>query len=108
MSYWIYLQDANGANVAVDRFTDGGTYPLGGETEAVLNVTYNYTAHFNFRSLNQQRAADTIPALEQAVHKLGINRDDDYWKPTEGNVGYTLNRLLSWAKLYPTGIWIVH
>jgi hypothetical protein len=29
---------------------------------------------------------------------LGVECDDDYWKPTPGNAGYALSVLLSWAK----------
>ena len=47
----------------------------------------------------------TIEKLEFAVDLLGTERDEDYWKPTFGNAGYTLSRLLEWAKKHPDSVW---
>ena len=89
----------------VDHFTDGGTHPLGGSCEADLNVTYNYAPHFDFKSLNDRQAGDTIPDLEAALERLGDKPDDDYWAATPGNAGRAVAILLGWAKRHPTGIW---
>ena len=48
MSWWVNLVDKNTGNyLPVARFTEGGTYTLGGETHATLNVTYNYAKFFH-------------------------------------------------------------
>ena len=98
--------------VEVPRHEDGGTYALGGTTEADLNVTYNYSKHYyrvlglpeGFRSLNNMTAAEALPYLEKGVAELGTERSSDYWEPTEGNAGYALSILLGWAKLYPKAV----
>lgn len=110
MSYWIYLKDGgeDGATLPVESHEEGGTYCLGGTPEAMINVTYNYAKHFTFRDLHLKKAKETEPALAAAVEKLGTKQDDDYWKPTEGNVGYCCKILLDWAKQHPEGVWVVH
>ena len=105
MSYWVYLGKRK--PVTVDKFEEGGTYCLGGQTEAELNVTYNYSKHFPFRSLHEMYARDTINGIKDAIERLGTKRDNDYWNPTEGNVGYTLSILLQWAKQHPNAKWRV-
>lgn len=124
MSWWISLHthpvqedgsivDADGNDVSADdmpevpHFTDGGTYVLGGTTEADLNVTYNYGKHFGFRALHRQQARDTIVLLARTVGALGMERSDDYWDDTEGNVGYCCSVLLMWALLHPDCYWRV-
>ena len=107
MSWDISLCDENGC-VEVERFTEGGTYAIGGSTDADLNVTYNYGKHFDFRDeLHGKKAADVIPLLEAKVAELGTERDRDYWNPTPGNVGYTLALLLRWAQQYPDAVFDV-
>jgi hypothetical protein len=131
MSYDIYLKDPVTKDVI--QFDEphhmrGGTYCLGGTTEAHLNVTYNYGEHYrrvfgdsevqlsNFdtvfgggetgiRKLYGMSGADSIPILKEAISKLGDDVDDDYWKPTEGNAKRALLQLLSLAKMRPDGIW---
>lgn len=83
----------------------GGTYTLGGTTECHLNVTYNYGKYFGFRSLYGKSGAESIPILEDVISKLGDETDEDYWKPTEGNVKAALIQLLTLAKMRPDGIW---
>ncbi len=112
MSYWVYLKDDNGS-VDVEQFTDGGTYAVGGETVAELNVTYNYNSvygllGFNLRELNGKTAAETESTLDMLVKKLGTANDSkDYWAPTPGNAGKALNRLLEWARQHPKAVWRV-
>lgn len=102
--------------VQVERFQDGGTYAVGGSTEASLNITYNYSPFYynhldkenGLRFLNGKRAGDVIKALEYAVSALGTTRDNDYWASTPGNAGAALAVLLSWARQYPDAIFSVH
>ena len=104
MSYDISLGEPP---VRVSRFTEGGTYVIGGSDYATLNVTYNYSNHFRdyfeggIWDINGIRASKVIPLLAKAVEALGTERDDDYWKSTEGNAGYALSILLLWARQHP-------
>ncbi len=108
MSWWVSLNDpATSSLVTVERFTDGGTYAIGGSTEADLNVTYNYGRHFDFNALDGKKAADTIPVLEEAVQRLGTEQDADYWNPTPGNTGHACAILLAWARQHPDAVWRV-
>jgi hypothetical protein len=107
MSYWIALEDENGP-VQVESFEDGGTYVVGGSTEADLNVTYNYARHFPFRDLHGQKARDTGELLLAAVQRLGTECDPDYWAPTEGNTGHACSILLAWAEQHPDATWRVN
>ena len=107
MSYDVRLKDADGNTVKVDNHEEGGTYALGGTPEAELNVTYNYSKVLNELwgegtvFLDGKRADRVTKLLRDTVTVLGTERDDDYWKPTEGNVGYALSILLRWAEQYP-------
>jgi hypothetical protein len=106
----------------------GGTYAIGGTTEAHLNVTYNYAKHFRrvfgdenvelsawdkmfgggatgIRKLYGMTGADSIPILEKAIAQLGDDVDEDYWEPTEGNAKRALSQLLALAKMRPDGVW---
>ena len=93
----------------------GGTYQVGGDIHARLNVTFNYHKHFaralntaeGLRSLNGVSAAESIPLLKQAAGSLLDNVDPDYWAATEGNVKAVLLQLLSLARMRPDGIWEV-
>lgn len=107
MSYYVCLKK-HGETVQVKKHADGGTYVVGGTTDAELNVTYNYSRHFRVLDLDGVTAYDTIPLLKILVEKFGTERDDDYWKPTEGNVGYMLSILLKWASKYPDAVWEVN
>lgn len=113
MSYWVYLLGDHGEGLPVERFVDGGTYPVGGETVSELNVTYNYSRQyaplgFSLKDLDGQRASDTELVLAALVEKLGTADDsNDYWAATPGNAGKALNRLLLWARRHPHGVWRV-
>ena len=108
MSWWVYLNEDD-ALVKVESRSDGGTYIVGGTDQAELNITYNYSPlyhkHFNEKDglswLEGRTAKECIPTLEKAVSSLGVERDNDYWKATEGNAGYALSILLEWAKANP-------
>lgn len=115
MSYWISLyekkpdENGEGGKIAtVDRFQEGGTQPVGGTNEAEINVTYNYSKHFDYRSLHNLRAEDTILKLKKAVQELSTIRDVDYWADTPGNAGYACSILLAWAKANPDAWWNVN
>lgn len=108
MSWWISLHHPETDEIPeVARFAEGGTQILGGNTEAGLNVTYNYGKHFDFGALNLRTASETIEELQSAVNRFGLITDPDYWKPIEGNIGHACNILLSWARQFPTYIWKV-
>jgi hypothetical protein len=90
----------------------GGTYCLGGTAEAWLNITYNYYKIFyekmgkkGIRTIYGMSGVDSIPILQKAIDQLKDDVDEDYWKPTEGNVKRSLIQLLTLAKLRPDGIW---
>lgn len=111
MSYDIYLM--KGDEVAqIERHEEGGTYLIGGNTDAHLNVTYNYAGYYyehldadkGIRWLYGKQAKDTVERLEKAIETLGIKRIGDYWEPSSGNAGYALSILLKWAKLHPDAI----
>ena len=110
MSWWVYLKNKRGKLVEVERFVEGGTYALGGETEASLNITYNYSSLYRkylhqeqgLRYLDGRQGFEVIPVLAQAVKALGVERSRDYWEVTEGNAGYALSILLKWAKKHPS------
>lgn len=117
MSYWVYLGDEKGDTVKVSRHAEGGTYALGGTDKAELNVTYNYGQFYRsylcgdeesgLKWLNGKKAKDTTSKLETAIAALGVEQDEDYWKPTPGNAGYALSILLAWAKEYPEAVFTV-
>jgi hypothetical protein len=115
MSYDIKLQDqVTKATLELDvpHHMRGGTYALGGTTEAHLNVTYNYGKHYyrvmgenGIRTIYGITGADSIPVLTRAIEQLGDDVDDDYWKDTEGNAKRALLQLLALAKMRPDGVW---
>lgn len=88
---------------------EGGTYAMGGTADADLNVTYNYSQvyailDFHPSELNDKRAGDCIPRLEEIVAKLGTRQYSDYWAPTPGNAGHAMNVVLGWCKQNPDAI----
>ena len=93
----------------------GGTYQVGGDSHARLNVTFNYHPHFarafntaeGLRSLNGMLAAESIPLIRNAMGRLLDNVLDDYWTPTDGNAKAVLFQLLALAQMRPDGIWEV-
>ena len=98
MSWWISLQDKDGKNIDTDEVrSEGGTYRLGGQSEAELNVTYNYSQHFDFKKLDGLSAVEAEKILLDAIGRLGNDADEDYWKPTEGNAKRAIQALLDFA-----------
>ena len=111
----------------------GGTYEMGGTTEAHLNVTYNYAKHYyprfpvrkvkrqlvadrggweigeelgGIRSIYGMTGAESIPFLQAVIEKLGDDVADDYWEATEGNAKRALSQLLALAQMRPDGVWM--
>lgn len=114
MSYDIDLNDpVTGKIIELDEPHQmrGGTYAIGGTTEASLNITYNYSKHFyriiegGIRAIYGKSGAETIPILENAISQLDDNVSNDYWEATEGNAKRALTQLLALAKMRPDGIW---
>ncbi len=114
MSYDIYLTDPvtkETINLPDKHLLTGGTYVLGGTTEAWLNITYNYAKHYTtlgekgIRTIYGMTGADSIPLLEKTIALLKNDVHQDYWEPTEGNAKRALLRLIALAKLRPDGIW---
>ena len=90
----------------------GGTYAIGGTTEAWLNVTYNYARHFHrvlgpdgIRSIYGLTGEESIPILERAAGELADDVSPDYWAATEGNARRALLDLVALARLAPHGVW---
>lgn len=106
---WDVSLKRHGLPVSVERHEEGGTYRVGGTTEAVLNVTYNYSRQYRplngDRSLQEwlggRRASECADDLRSAVAELGTERSDNYWDATPGNAGYALSILLRWAEDNP-------
>ena len=115
MSYDIDLLEPVTKEVIILDFTHqirGGTYCVGGNNEAHLNITYNYAKHFyatlgenGIRTIYGMTGAESIPLLKNAVEQLSDEVDPDYWKATEGNAKKSLLGLLSLAQLRPDGMW---
>lgn len=112
----------------------GGTYAVGGTSEAWLNITYNYSRWYykegvfpdnredyrGIRSIYGLSGADSIPILENAIKTLE-NMDEDlteeeirryeehdikgYWLPTRENAIKPLYQLLAMAKMRPDAEW---
>lgn len=112
MSYDVSLCDREG-NVlpSPESFTDGGTYAISGSDECALNITYNYVEVFGVlvRNLHGEQAESTLPRLEEFVAQWPAAKPyiRDYWAPTPGNAKKAIERLISFAKAHPEGIWRV-
>lgn len=113
MSHNIRLVQSDGSTAQVVPHTEGGTYVLGGTTDAEMTVTYNYSPFYydtldddlGLRWLNGKQAGDTINRMLAAIGMLGCTRDKDYWARTPGNAGYALSILVKWADEYPDAHW---
>ena len=133
MSYDIRLTDpVTGETLQLDapHHMRGGTYEVGGTTDAHLNITYNYATHYyrvfqpatlrpgvdqhhanedgavgGIRSIYGLTGAESIPVLQSAIDQLGDDIHHVYWEPTEGNAKRALAQLLALAKMRPDGVW---
>lgn len=115
MSYDICLKDPNTDEVIhfdKPHHIKGGTYAIGGTTEAWLNITYNYGEHFRnhidaeegIRWIYGKTGEEVLPKLRAAVETLGTEAYSDYWKSTPGNAGIALLGLIAFAETRPDGI----
>ena len=137
MSYDISLKDpVTKETIQFDdpHFMTGGTYALGGTTEAWLNITYNYAKWYykdgvfpdngedasGIRSIYGLSGADSIPVLQHAISTLESMDEDlseeeikkheahgasGYWLPTRQNAIKPLYQLLAMAKMRADGVW---
>lgn len=115
MSYDIRLTDKNGDTIVMDKPHHYlmGNMPIGGEIEASMNITYNYSEFFykvideekGIRWLYGKKAKDTIGRLESAIDKLGDDKTDNYWDATEGNAKLSIKALFELATMFPDGVW---
>ena len=115
MSYDIYLNDPvtkEKIQLESPHRMRGGTYPFGGDLEAHVNMTYNYSAiierflgYNGIRSIYGLSGADSLPPLRGAVAKLKDDVSTNYWEATEGNVKRSLMQLIALAEMHPDGIW---
>jgi len=90
----------------------GGTFAVGGTTEAHLNVTYNYSPHYKrtlgekgIRTIYGITGAQSIPILHTAAAMLADDVAKNYWTPTEGNAKRALLQLAALAEMRPDGVW---
>lgn len=137
MSYDISLRDSiRKETIHFDTLHQmrGGTYAVGGTSEAWLNITYNYSRWYykegvfpdngedyrGIRSIYGLSGADSIPILENAIKALE-DMDEDlteeeirnyeehdikgYWLPTRENAIKPLYQLLAMAKMRPDAEW---
>lgn len=137
MSYDISLRDpTRKETIHYDTLHQmrGGTYAVGGTSEAWLNITYNYSRWYykegvfpdngedyrGIRSIYGLSGADSIPILENAIKALE-DMDEDlteeeirnyeehdikgYWLPTRENAIKPLYQLLAMAKMRPDAEW---
>ena len=115
MSYDITLNDpVSKETIQLDspHQMKGGTYAMGGTTEAWLNITYNYGEIFRYtmgekgiRTIYGMTGGESIAVLEKAIRQLSDDVNDDYWEATEGNAKRSLIKLLALARLRPDGVW---
>lgn len=91
----------------------GGTFAIGGTTDASLNITYNYAKFYynvldedlGIRVLYGKTGAQSIPILQKGIAALGDDVDENYWKDTEGNAKAALIQVLALAEMRPDGVW---
>jgi len=112
MGYSIKLVGEDGEIVSVSRHQEGSNFVMNGTTDAIIDITYNYSLYFReeidhiigIRWLYGKHSYECVDVLEAAVEKLGTKRDVDYWILTPGNAGHVLYILLKWAKQHPNAV----
>lgn len=95
----------------------GGTFVVGGTSEAWLDVTYNYSKFYKKAFDNEKgikiieglSGAESIPILKTAIANLGdVKPTKDYWEGNEGNAKIPLRQLLAFAQMRPDGVWEIY
>ena len=134
MSYDICLVDPvtrETLELPEPHFMRGGTYPVGGDTRAHLNITYDYGRYFHLvfeelpaphplapewlhaqgepvtgiRTLYGLTGVESQEVLARAILLLKNDATDNYWEAAEGNAKRDLMQLRALATLRPDGIW---
>tara|TARA_Y100000310_G_C20247431_1_gene607488 strand:- start:41 stop:397 length:357 start_codon:yes stop_codon:yes gene_type:complete len=118
MGYDVVLEDpGTDEPVQVAPHMEGSNVLIpDGQTCADITVTYNYWPFFRetlheekgLYILDNMSARDSLVPLAQAVAKLGIDVDDNYWKPTRGNAGHILSIMLTWACRNLNAVWKIN
>ena len=104
MGYDVELVDKKDNLIRVSPHCEGSLQVMGGNTNAEIGVTYNYSGFYydifpedsGIYFLHKKKAKDCIKELKNAVSILGTERSGNYWDSTSGNAGYALNTLLKW------------
>jgi len=79
MSWWLYYKDKKtNETLKVERFIEGGTYPISGSNEAVVNITYNYGKYFPFKRLNKKTGKEALKLINRFIKRLE-NKDICPW-----------------------------
>ena len=97
-----------GGTFAVDILTGKPS-----NTEAWLNVTYNYSGQYGpiwnmtLHDMDGWTVAKAKPYIEEAVKILGTNRSSDYWENTPGNAGAAMADLLILMVRCPDAVMMV-
>lgn len=124
MGFWISLEKNNQV-VSVDSHTEGGTYVLGGTTDADMSVTYNYSRFWidalgpipegSYEDLyglgpwiHGKTAQMTLPLLNAGCKRLVGEPSYDYWDACPGNARQVLEILVKWGIQHPDAVWNVH
>jgi hypothetical protein len=104
MSHDIRIKRKDGTVVELKErhVITGGTYALGGTTEAWLNITYNYWRIFHrlfgedgITTIYGMNVKDARTILVGAVARLGdAEPDENYWKACDGNAKKALAGLI--------------
>lgn len=138
MSYDITLNDPvtkEPIQLDAPHQMQGGTYAVGGTTEAWLNITWNYADWYYragvfaptreeskgiIRTIYGMSGAQSIPVLQKAIKTLESLTEDisdekrqqceaqgatGYWMPTRQNAIKPLYQLLALAQMRPDGVW---
>lgn len=137
MSYDITLNDPvtkEPIQLDAPHQMQGGTYAVGGTTEAWLNITWNYNDWYyhagvfastrevskGIRTIYGMTGAESIPVLKKAIKVLESMKEDisderrrkceeqgatGYWMPTRINAIRPLYQLLALAQMRPDGVW---
>ena len=107
MSYDMWFENDKGEAVKLSEPHDfrGGTFVMGGTTEASFNITYNYSSFYydklnsedGIRCLYGKKPNDITMILTPITQSMTGEPSNDYWEATEGNARKALIDLLCLA-----------